>query len=286
MDTKPPPKPRRTLTEEQLGKKRRIDKLKHRENRAENKTRLENIERDVSFLRDTIGDLMMQLRQLNHGAGALEQSPTTSHDGSHHQHNHHHHHQLHQHALSDQLVCMPKTEPWASSSDDATTPLTTTAPSMPQVGAAFYDPAADPITQRLYAQHIFPQQPLEAQMDMEALLAEIRGHEQPVVECRCGKPHSADVQCTERIAVIMAVEFSNVSNQTSLRAATAPRNPSLTDMLLHHTDMSNPLSAILSTILRQYDVAHVDSMCGIFLLSYRLLRVRLPIQNVPRELSC
>lgn len=294
MDTKPPPKPRRTLTDEQLGKKRRIDKLKHRENRAENKTRLENIERDVSFLRDTIGDLLLQLRQLNHNPAPQQQPPPHHHHQPHHRQHHDaaavgpssaspHHLPLHDHALADQLMCLPKTEPWnspdtASSSASITSssiPMTTTTapPTMAQVGAAFYNPA-DHLTERLYTQHIFQQEPpfLEAQLDMEALLADIRG-QGPVVECRCGKPHQSEVQCTERITVIMAVEFNNVSNHTSLRAMTAPRDPSLPDMLLHHTEMSNPLAAIISSILRQYEVTHVDTLCGIFLLVYRLLRV-------------
>ncbi|TQW00935.1 bZIP transcription factor [Cordyceps javanica] len=277
MDTKTPPKPKRTLTEAQLGNKRRIDKLKHRENRAESKTRLENIERDVSFLRHTIGDVLEHLRQLNAGSAP-----------PHHQHNHNHNHHphaashsglsetTHQQSLQALALCPPKTEPW-SSPPDPTTPLTST-PAMPQVGAAFYNPA-DHLTERLYSQHIFPQEPLESQMDMEALLAEIRG-QGPVVECRCGKQHSADVQCTERIAVIMAVEFSNVSNHASMRAMTAPRNPGLLDMLLHHTDMSNPLAIIMSSILRQYDIQHIDSLCGIFLLAYRLLRAQ-ALTDVP-----
>lgn len=278
MDTKPPPKPRRTLTEEQLGKKRRIDKLKHRENRAENKTRLENIERDVSFLRDTIGDLLLQLRQLNHGdasSGSLalrhpsQNGPLPVPQPPHaaHAHAHAHTHTTHA-AHHSQLVSMPKSEPW--NSPETATPITT-APSMPQVGSAFYNPA-DHITERLYSQHIFPQEPLESQMDMEALLADIRG-QGPLIECRCGKQHHSESQCTERITVIMAVEFNNVSNNTSMRTMSAPRDPSLPDMLLHDTEMSNPLAAILSSILRQYDMTHIDSLCGIFFLTYRLLRV-------------
>ncbi|TWU70913.1 hypothetical protein ED733_000319 [Metarhizium rileyi] len=52
-DGQPPEKRARTAA--QLAQKRQADKIKHRANRAENKTRLENIERDISFLRDTSG---------------------------------------------------------------------------------------------------------------------------------------------------------------------------------------------------------------------------------------
>lgn len=54
---------KRARTDAQLAQKRQADRLKHKVNRAESKTRLENIEKDVSFLRETIGDLLSQLRQ-------------------------------------------------------------------------------------------------------------------------------------------------------------------------------------------------------------------------------
>lgn len=268
MDTKPS-RVKRTLTEEQLDKKRSIDKIKHRENRAENKTRLEAIERDVSFLRHTMGDLVVQLRQLNVNQAPPQHrlSPASSHSGPSTSS------QDHLHDLSNPFLSFTKPEPWHSPPGSGPAPVDAAA-----AAAAFYTSAADhSINERLYAQHTFPQQPLEAQMDTEALLAEVRDQGLSV-ECRCGKPHSADVQCTERIAVIMAVEFSSVSSHNSLRVMTAPRDPTLPEMLLHHTDMSNPLSAIVSSILRQYDITHIESLCGVFLLTYRLLRASIPHQ--------
>jgi len=53
---------KRARTDAQMAQKRKADRLKHRVNRAESKTRLENIERDVSFLRSSVGDLLSQLR--------------------------------------------------------------------------------------------------------------------------------------------------------------------------------------------------------------------------------
>ncbi|KAM3557347.1 hypothetical protein ARSEF4850_005115 [Beauveria asiatica] len=261
MDTKPS-RVKRTLTEEQLDKKRSIDKIKHRENRAENKTRLEAIERDVSFLRHNIGDLVLQLRQLNLVQAPPQHrlSPASSHSGP---------------STSSQdhlypFLSLTKPELWNS--------LPSLGPAPVDAAAALYTSADDhSITDRLYAQHTFPQRPLEAQMNMEALLAEVRD-QGLMIECRCGKPHSADVQCTERIGVVMAVEFSSVSSHDNQRVMTAPRNPTLPEMLLHHTDMSNPLAAIVSSILRQYDITHIDSLCGVFLLAYRLLRASIPIK--------
>ncbi|OAA52822.1 bZIP transcription factor [Beauveria brongniartii RCEF 3172] len=267
MDTKPS-KVKRTLTEKQLDKKRSIDKIKHRENRAENKARLESIERDVSFLRHNIGDLVLQLRQLNVAQAPPQHrlSPASSHGGPSTSS------QNHLHGLSNPFLSLAKPEPWNSPPDSAPAPVDAAT-----AAAAFYTSAADhSITERLYAQHTFPQRPLEAQMDMEALLAEVRD-QGLLVECRCGKPHSADVQCTEPIASIMAVEFSSVSGHNSQRIMTAPRDPTLPEMLLHHTDMSNPLAAIVSSILRQYDITHIDSLCGVFLLAYRLLRASISI---------
>ncbi|KAF1729773.1 hypothetical protein CRV24_010315 [Beauveria bassiana] len=251
MDTKPS-RVKRTLTEEQLDKKRSIDKIKHRENRAENKARLEAIERDVSFLRHNIGDLVLQLRQLNVVQAPPQHRlpPVFSHSGPSTSS------QDHLHNLSNPILSLTKPESWNSPPGSGPAPVDAAA------AAAFYTSAADhSTTERLYAQHTFPQRPLEAQMDLEALLAEVRD-QGLMIECRCGRPHSADVQCTERIAVIMAVEFSSISSHNSQRVMTAPRNPTLPEMLLHHTDMSNPLAAILSSILRQYDMTHIDSLCG------------------------
>ncbi|KAM3448163.1 hypothetical protein MY3296_008084 [Beauveria thailandica] len=262
MDTKPS-RVKRTLTEEQLDKKRSIDKIKHRENRAENKTRLEAIERDVSFLRHNIGDLVLQLRQLNLVQAPPQHrlSPASSHSGPSTSSQDHLH----------PFLSLTKPELWNSLPSLGPAPVDAAA-------AALYTSADDhSITDRLYAQHTFPQRPLEAQIDMEALLAEVRD-QGLMIECRCGKPHSADVQCTERIAVVMAVEFSSVSSHDNQRVMTAPRNPTLPEMLLHHTDMSNPLAAIVSSILRQYDITHIDSLCGVFLLAYRLLRASIPIK--------
>ncbi|KAM3501668.1 hypothetical protein MY10362_005367 [Beauveria mimosiformis] len=264
MDNKPS-RVKRTLTEEQLDKKRSIDKIKHRENRAENKARLEAIERDVSFLRHNIGDLVLQLRQLNVVQAPPQHrlSPESPHSGPSTSS------QNHLHGLSNPFLSLAKPELWNSPPGSA--PVTVDAAT---VAAAFCTSAADhSITERLYAHHTIPQWPLEAQMDMEALLAEVRD-QGLTVECRCGKPHSADVQCTERIATIMAVEFSNVSGHNSQRVMTAPRDPTLPEMLLHHSDKSNPLAAIVSSILRQYDITHIDSLFGVFLLAYRLLRWR------------
>ncbi|KAK2616189.1 hypothetical protein QQS21_000821 [Conoideocrella luteorostrata] len=61
---KPDRPAKRARTDAQLAQKRQTDRVKHKLNRAESKTRLENIEKDVSFLRDSIGDLLSQLRHL------------------------------------------------------------------------------------------------------------------------------------------------------------------------------------------------------------------------------
>lgn len=283
MDTKFHLKSRRILTEEQLIKRRRTDKLKHRENRAENKTRLENIERDVSFLRNNIGELMLQLRQTNLGIGTLKQSRATLHSVLRQQNHHHDHHYhpyqhnyLHQNAFSfKQPVCPPATESWSWPRGNTASPLTLSqaARSISQVGQAFHNPLYDRIAPQLYVHHIFPQQPLMEPMDF-APQGQLRGHEPANVKCHCGGLHSVDIQCIERVSVITAIEFKNASEPASLQTDSSTRNPSLTDMLLHHSDMSNPLVVILSTILRQYDFSHVDSLCGIFLLAYRLIWVR------------
>lgn len=66
------PSKRRPLTQEQRLKKREIDRLKHRTNRAEHKARLDNIEQDVALLRSTIAELTVHLRKLTHPAQRLD----------------------------------------------------------------------------------------------------------------------------------------------------------------------------------------------------------------------
>lgn len=56
---------KRARTDAQLEQKRKVDRLKQKSNRAESKTRLENIEKDVTFLRETMGSLMQQLNGLS-----------------------------------------------------------------------------------------------------------------------------------------------------------------------------------------------------------------------------
>ncbi len=55
---------KRVRTDAQLAKKRTADREKHQMNRAESKTRLENIERDVAFLRESISDILSRLPPL------------------------------------------------------------------------------------------------------------------------------------------------------------------------------------------------------------------------------
>ncbi len=60
------------MTQAQRSKKREIDKLKHRSNRAEHKARLDSIEQDVAHLRSTIAELTIHIRRLTYPAARLE----------------------------------------------------------------------------------------------------------------------------------------------------------------------------------------------------------------------
>lgn len=54
---------RRPLSTTQLSRKRQLDRAKKRVNRAEQKSRLESIERDVSLMRESIAELVKHLRK-------------------------------------------------------------------------------------------------------------------------------------------------------------------------------------------------------------------------------
>lgn len=80
------PSAKRRRTDAQLAQKRQADRVKHRSNRAESKMRLESIERDVSFLRDTISELLVQIRQPQ---PALAEAAASSVGQFSHQYSHH-----------------------------------------------------------------------------------------------------------------------------------------------------------------------------------------------------
>ena len=62
-----------------MAQKRKVDRIKHKSNRAESKRRLEHIEMDVAFLRDSITDLLSEMRSVRNSLPdllpALEEKP-------------------------------------------------------------------------------------------------------------------------------------------------------------------------------------------------------------------
>ncbi|KAJ4155807.1 hypothetical protein LMH87_001036 [Akanthomyces muscarius] len=256
-----------TLTGEQHSKKRAIDKSKHHENRVEHRTRLLKIEHDLSSLCNTMRELLPQLRQLNHNSTSaifnLSQQLTETLATS-------------QYKPPSHSAAQPYLPPRPLLVAGARRPLEsltrlTAAPSVPSLAAS----SLSPTKHRLHHDHAhraFPQELSGTQMDMNAPSAETV--ERETVHCHCGRLHHSEAECIEHVTAAMVSLLTDVFCRSNPPDTLAPRDPSLSDILLHNTAISSPIACILSSIMRQYDVAHIDTLCGIFFLAYRLLRSR------------
>ena len=229
--SKPPTK--RVRTDAQLERKRQADKLKHQLNRAESKTRLESIEKDVSFIRDTLCGLLGQVPQhqlpedtLEDASATEKRSPST--------------------AINNWIeYTMASTRQRMNSAPDANQPL----------GA--FPQNSGPQTQ--------PQ-------DGAASVASISSHPNTVVECHCGREHNDPSECLEFTSFNVLYESHKALQERPLLALSIHKNPSLPNMLLHSIH-DNSLTKLIGSALRQYGLANAETTCGLYLLVYRLLRV-------------
>lgn len=95
-----------------------------------------------------------------------------------------------------------------------------------------------------------------------------------VVECRCGVEHTDRTDCLELKSFMILYQAHIALSQDPNFAISIPRNPSLANLMLHSiTD--NPLTMIMGSTLRQFEVQNTETLFGLYFLCYRLLRWRL-----------
>ncbi|OAQ83708.1 bZIP transcription factor [Purpureocillium lilacinum] len=234
---------KRARTDAQMAQKRKADRLKHRVNRAESKTRLENIERDVSFLRSSVGDLLSQLRIVRRADPAAVGAAAAAGDG-----------------VS------------GAASDAAGVGAGAAAP--PAGMSSMSDALSNPWFKAMMDTPVsggFPQF-LSTQASPSSM-----GSTTPppnVVECRCGVEHTDRTDCLELKSFMILYQAHIALSQDPNFAISIPRNPSLANLMLHSiTD--NPLTMIMGSTLRQFEVQNTETLFGLYFLCYRLLRWRL-----------
>jgi prolipoprotein diacylglyceryltransferase len=105
-----------------------------------------------------------------------------------------------------------------------------------------------------------------------------------LVDCRCGLHHRHQTECVEFKSFTVLWESHKALSQSPLLALSIPRNPTLPNMLLHSTNDTH-LAMLIGTTLRQFQAQNVESLCGIYFLVYRLLRVCLPSLRTSTQCS-
>ncbi|KAJ6441538.1 bZIP transcription factor [Purpureocillium lavendulum] len=257
---KPPPA-KRARTDAQMAQKRKADRLKHRVNRAESKTRLENIERDVAFLSSSVGDLLSQLRIVRRAdpavaASVLGPRPCVS--------------------SADGTDPMTDAPPPSSSASAATSAAAAAAAAsgLSSSSSSGADALSNPWFKAMMDTPVsggFPQF-LSTQASPSSM-----GSTPPppaVVECRCGVEHTDRTDCLELKSFMILYQAHIALSQDPNFAISIPRNPSLANLMLHSiTD--NPLTMIMGSTLRQFEVQNTETLFGLYFLCYRLLRWRL-----------
>ncbi|KAH0592391.1 hypothetical protein MHUMG1_09892 [Metarhizium humberi] len=232
------PSAKRRRTDAQLAQKRQADRVKHRSNRAESKVRLESIERDVSFLRDTISELLVQIRQPQ---PALAEAAASSVGQFSHQYSHH--------------------EQLQSNLSENNAPVSFISTWLEHAGNHQYSTTAAPAPDNTF---VTPQK-------SPSISSSPCSQQTTLVDCRCGLQHGHQSECLELKSFTVLYESHKALSQSPLLALSIARNPTLPNMLLHSTNDS-PLTMLIGTTLRQFQARNVETLCGLYLLVYRLLR--------------
>lgn len=232
----PPSKRTRVRTESQLNQKRLADRLKHRENRQENKNRLDKMESDISDIKSALQGLALHLqapgpaRAPTEIAGpdrrelALEPSPRSS------------HHAFHDHSASATPSFLPGSD----------------------IG--------------LDGHTLFGQQVSWAAPPPTHTTMSWRRIESRVINCPCGSPHFDQFDCIDQCTITTFYQHQVAFPTMMGPAGRLPRNPSLPAMMLHNMEES-VATFLITGFLRQYRNNGVEQLMSFYLLGYRYMRV-------------
>jgi hypothetical protein len=240
---------RRVRTEAQMSQKRLADRVKHRENRQEHKLRMERMEADIAQIRKNLDTVSAQLRTLPQlGADLMaseqqqQQRPTAT-----------------TQRPTGNLFGGQQPPGEAYEMDTSTTGVDET-PDFPATRSASNGRASSP-----RPEHGMP--PAEV---MSSLFP-APSH----VDCRCGVQHHSQADCLEYRSFAILYETHAAFPQDPLHARSLPRNPSLPNMTLHSYG-DNAVTCFLTSFLKGFEMASVETLFGVYFFAYRLMRVCIP----------
>ncbi|KAF5019402.1 hypothetical protein F66182_8602 [Fusarium sp. NRRL 66182] len=246
MSTSPPSgtAKRRVRTEAQMSQKRLADRVKHRENRQEHKLRMERMEADIAQIRRNLDTVSAQLRTLPQlGADVVASQQRSAQRPAVH------------------VFAGPSSTPGEAEAYEmdtaADTPVFPAARSTGRASAA------------AYPEHQ-AKAPSAATPASLSSLFPAPSH----VDCRCGVQHHSQSNCLEYCSFAILYETHAAFPQDPLHARSLPRNPTLPNMTLHSYG-DNAVTCFLTSFLKGFEMASVETLFGVYFFAYRLMRWRL-----------
>lgn len=85
--------------------------------------------------------------------------------------------------------------------------------------------------------------------------------------------HNDQSECLELKSFTVLYESHKALSESPHLAIHIPKNPTLPNLMLHAID-DNPLTLLIGSTLQQYKLRNIETLFGIYLLTYRLLRVK------------
>ncbi|KAM5359699.1 hypothetical protein ACJZ2D_014268 [Fusarium nematophilum] len=250
MPAEKPAVKRQVRTEAQLSRKRLTDRVKHRENRQEQKARMDRIQAGISNILDGLQEISKQLQ-----------------------------------AAANPLFAQSRSEP--SSVD---TPVTSSGPDSYTLKWAVENstmPYLDLELALLFDRELASALSSSASvspaiLNTNSISLSTYTPTPPPIDCRCGVQHSSQADCLEYCSFIILYETHSAFPRDPYRARSLPRNPTLSD-LAFPTACSSPVVLFLSTFLRGFKLQSAETMFGIYFFGYRLMRWRLNPDPESRE---
>lgn len=233
---------RRVRTEAQMSQKRLADRVKHRENRQEHKLRMERMEADIAQIRKNLDTVSAQLRTLPVLSADLLASQQKS---------------------SQRPAANVFAGPSSTSGEAYEMDTSVETPGFP-AGRSTGPGRAPPCPER-------EMPPTEVPASLMSSLFPTPSH----VDCRCGVQHHSQSDCLEYRSFAILYETHAAFPQDPLHARSLPRNPALPNMTLHSYG-DNAVTCFLTSFLKGFEMASVETLFGVYFFAYRLMRVCLP----------
>ncbi|KAL6409147.1 hypothetical protein AUP68_05517 [Ilyonectria robusta] len=239
-------KRRRIRTEAQLNQKRKADRVKHKENRDEHKARMERMEGDIAQIFKNLDDISTQLRAIPQLGASFVASQ-----------------QRWLQVLIANMSLGGASAAFAVPSEALDLELLVRNPAIPMQwspGSAARNASPRPLYPDI-------EQPLPAPGPI--LLPPVLSS--PPVKCWCGVEHFSQSNCLEYHSFTILYETHAAFPHDPHQARSLPRNPSLPNLSLHsHGD--NVVVRFLTSFLKGFTMAGVETLFGVYFFAYRLMR--------------